>query len=428
MTRPPARPKTRPRLVQRLRKPAYQSALGPGLVTGAADDDPSGIATYSQAGASYGFALLWSVVLAWPFLTAFQFTCAEIARVTGRGLAANLSAHLPRTAVWAVVLMLLGANIFNIAADIAAMGEAARLVTGLPRLPLMVGFAVLSLGLQIFVPYHRYVGLLKWLTLSLFAYVAVVLVVGVEWRQVWQGLVPSLPAGSATTVVAILGTTISPYLFFWQSGQELEEMRLENARPLLSHPRGSGRQLRRLMRDSLGGFLVTMVVSLCIIAATAATLHSGGGTTIATAADAAAALRPVAGDFAFALFALGIVGTGMLAVPVLAGSAAYALAEVMGWRAGLELKPREAGGFYGVIFVAVAAALALDLAGIDAMKALFWTAVVNGVVAVPVMLAIMVLASRRAVMGKFRARGAQAVLGWGAVLLMLAASAGMVLG
>ncbi|WP_310497111.1 divalent metal cation transporter [Sandarakinorhabdus sp.] len=412
---------------QRLRKPVYHSALGPGLVTGAADDDPSGIATYSQAGASYGYALLWPVVLAWPFLTAFQFTCAEIARVTGRGLAANLTANLPRSAVWTVVLMLLGANIFNIASDIAAMAEAARLVTGLPRLPLMVGFALLSLGLQIFVPYHRYVGILKWLTLSLFAYVAVILMVGVPWRSMLAGLVPSLPSGSATTVVAILGTTISPYLFFWQSAQELEEMQLEHARPLNKSPAGAGRELHRLVMDSAGGFLVTMVISVCIISATAATLHGAGTNTIATAADAAAALRPIAGDFAFMLFAVGIIGTGMLAVPVLAGSAAYALAEVMGWRAGLEFKPAEARGFYGIIFVAVASALALDLFGIDAMQALFWTAVVNGLVAVPVMVAIMVLASRRAVMGRFAVRGGQAWLGWGAAALMAAAAAGMFL-
>lgn len=416
-----------PPLTHRLKKPAYHSALGPGLVTGAADDDPSGIATYSQAGAAYGFALLWPVVLAWPFLTAFQFTCAEIARVTGKGLAANLATHLPRAAVWAVVLMLLGANIFNIAADIAAMGEAARLVTGLPRLPLMVGFAVLSLGLQIFVPYHRYIGLLKWLTLTLFAYVLVVLAVGVDWRAAMAGLWPSLPAGSATTVVAILGTTISPYLFFWQSAQELEEMQLEHARPLLQRPRAAPHELSRLLKDSAGGFLVTMIISLCIIAATAATLHGAGTTTIATAADAAAALRPIAGDFAFALFAIGIIGTGLLAVPVLAGSAAYALSEVMGWRAGLELKPREAAGFYAVIFLAVTAALALDLIGIDPILALFWSAVVNGLVAVPVMLAIMLLASRHTVMGQFRARGAQAVLGWGAVLLMALSAAGMFL-
>ncbi|OSZ67092.1 iron transporter [Sphingomonas sp. IBVSS1] len=414
-------------LGHRLRRPAYLSALGPGLVTGAADDDPSGIATYAQAGATHGYALLWPVVLAWPFLTAFQFTCAEIARVTGKGLAANLKASLPRPVVWGVVLLLLAANIFNIAADIAAMAEAARLVVGGNRTVLMAGFALLSLGLQIFVPYHRYVGLLKWLTLSLFAYVGVVLVAGVPWPAFAAGLWPSLPAGSATTIVAILGTTISPYLFFWQSAQELEEMQLHRAAPLSRRPRGAAHELHRLVIDSAAGFLVTMIISLCIIAATAATLHGAGGHPIATAADAAAALRPIAGDFAFALFACGIIGTGLLAVPVLAGAAAYALAELMGWRAGLELEPREAAGFYTVIALSVLAAFLIDLAGIDAMQALFWTAVANGVVAVPVMLAIMLLASRRRVMGRFRVAGGQALLGWGAVALMAAASAGMLL-
>lgn len=412
---------------RRWHTPTYLSAVGPGLVTGAADDDPSGIATYAQAGATYGYALLWPVVLAWPFLTAFQFTCAEIARVTGKGLAANLTAHLPRPAVWGVVMLLLGANIFNIASDIAAMGEAARLVTGWNRQALMVGFALFSLGLQVFVPYHRYVGLLKWLTVSLFAYVGVVLVAGVPWTAFLAGLWPSLPVGSATTVVAILGTTISPYLFFWQSAQEVEEMQLHRRVPLFQRPRGAAHELTRLAFDSGAGFLVTMVISLCIIAATAATLHGTGGATITTAAEAAAALRPVAGDFAFALFALGIIGTGLLAVPVLAGSAAYALSEAMGWRAGLELKPREAAGFYGVIALSVVVALAIDLAGIDAMQALFWTAVINGLVAVPVMVAIMALASRRAVMGRFRVRSAQGLLGWGAVLLMAGAAAAMML-
>jgi len=411
-------------LRHKLARPQHRSALGPGLITGAADDDPSGIATYSQAGAAFGYALLWPVILAWPFLTAFQFTCAEIARVTGRGLAANLARHLWRPAVWAVVVLLLGANIFNIAADLAAMAAAARLVTGLPQQPLMLGFALLSLATQVFVPYHRYVNILKWLTLSLFAYVAVVFVVGVPWASALPGLWPSLPPASATTIVAVLGTTISPYLFFWQSAQELEEMELTGAAPL-ARRRGAGRELHRLLFDSVGGFLVTMLVSLCIIAATAATLHAHGITTIATAADAAAALRPIAGDFAFALFACGIIGTGLLAVPVLAGSAAYALAEVMGWRAGLELTPKEAGGFYSIIALAMLAAVFLDFAGIDPMQALFWTAVTNGVVAMPVMVAILVLASRRAVMGGFALRGVQAWLGWGAAALMAAASAAM---
>ncbi len=418
---------TKAPLHHRLKRPPYHSALGPGLVTGAADDDPSGIATYAQAGATHGYALLWPVVLAWPFLTVFQFTCAEIARVTGKGLAANLKSSLPRPAVWGVVVLLLGANILNIAADIAAMAEAARLVAGGNRTALMAGFAAGSLLLQVFVPYHRYVGLLKWLTLSLFAYVGVVLVAGVPWRAFAAGLWPSVPAGSATTIVAILGTTISPYLFFWQSSQEIEEMRLHHVAPLSRRPRGATRELHRLVMDSAVGFLVTMLISLCIIAATAATLHGAAGHAIATAADAAAALRPVAGDFAFALFASGIIGTGLLAVPVLAGSAAYALAELMGWRAGLELKPREAAGFYAIISLAVLAALGIDLAGIDAMQALFWSAVANGVVAVPVMLAIMLLASRRAVMGRYRVTGAQALIGWGAVALMALASAGMLL-
>lgn len=418
---------TPPRPKRRWHSPPYLSAVGPGLVTGAADDDPSGIATYAQAGASFGYAMLWPVVLAWPFLTAFQFTCAEIARVTGKGIAANLTAHLPRPAVWGVVMLLLGANIFNIAADIAAMGEAARLVTGWSRTGLMVGFALLSLVLQIFVPYHRYVGLLKWLTVSLFAYVGVVLVAGVPWAAFLAGLWPSLPAGSATMVVAILGTTISPYLFFWQSAQEIEEMQLKRRSPLFRRPRGATHELTRLAFDSGAGFLVTMIISLCIIAATAATLHGAGNSTITTAAQAAAALRPIAGDFAFALFACGIIGTGLLAVPVLAGSAAYALSELMGWRAGLELKPREAAGFYGVITLSVIVALAIDLAGIDAMQALFWTAVINGLVAVPVMVAIMALASRRAVMGRFHVAGAQAVLGWGAVVLMAGAAGAMLI-
>jgi Mn2+/Fe2+ NRAMP family transporter len=307
------------------------------------------------------------------------------------------------------------------------MGEAARLVTGWNRPALMTGFALLSLGLQVFVPYHRYVGLLKWLTLSLFAYVGVVLVAGVPWAAFLAGLWPSLPAGSATTVVAILGTTISPYLFFWQSAQEIEEMQLHRRAPLFRRPRGANQELARLALDSGAGFLVTMVISLCIIAATAATLHGAGGASITTAAEAAAALRPIAGDFAFALFACGIIGTGLLALPVLAGSAAYALAEVMGWRAGLELKPREAAGFDAVIALSVLAALAIDMAGIDPMQALFWTAVANGLVAVPVMVAIMLLASRRAVMGQFRAAGAQAVLGWGAVVLMAGAAAAMLI-
>ena len=411
-------------------RPNWLTALGPGLVTGAADDDPSGIATYSQAGAAFGLSLLWTVVLTLPFMAVFQSICARIARVTGVGLARNIRTLLPMPVTILLVVLLLAANIFNMAADIAAMGAAAKLVTGLPVGPQALVLALLSLGLQLFVPYHRYVGLLKWLTLSLFAYVAVVMVVGAPWAKVAQAILfPRFvaDAGMATMVVAVFGTTISPYLFFWQSAQEIEEMGLHGKPSLLSRPEPARREFARIGIDTWVGMAFSNIVALAIMLATAVTLNANGITTIATAADAAAALRPIAGDFAFALFAIGIVGTGLLAVPVLAGSAAYALAELMGWRAGLELKPREAAGFYGVIFAAVAAALALDLIGIDPIKALFWSAVVNGLVAVPVMLAIMLLASRRAVMGQFRVRGAQAVLGWGAAGLMALSAAVMFL-
>lgn len=413
------------RLAHRLKKPNFFSALGPGLVTGAADDDPSGIATYSQAGAAFGYQLLWPVVLAWPFLTNFQFTCAEIARVTGKGLAANMAANFPRAVLWGVVFLLLVANTLNIASDLSAMGEAARLVVGGDRHWLTGGFALLSLLLQVFVPYHRYVSLLKWLTLSLFAYVGVVLLVGLPWMTVARALVmPSLTfdARTATTIVALLGTTISPYLFFWQAAQELEDMGLRHSRPLRQGGATARREIQRLRVDSFAGFLVTMLVSLCIICATAATLHAQGADKLASAADAAAALRPVAGDLAFALFAVGIIGTGLLAVPVLAGSAAYALSEAMGWRAGLELKPREAAGFYGVIGTAIVAALIFDFVDIDPIVALFWTAVVNGVVSVPVMVAVMALATRRTVMDGVTVGPRQRWLGWGAVALMTVAS------
>jgi Mn2+/Fe2+ NRAMP family transporter len=399
-------------------------------VTGAADDDPSGIATYSQAGATFGFGLLWTLVLTFPFMAVFQSICARIARVTGAGLVRNIRRLLPWPVTAALVALLLGANVFNIAADFAAMGAAAELVTGLPARPQAAVLALLSLWLMLFVPYHRYVGLLKWLTLSLFAYVAVVMVVGVPWRDaaaamLWPGT--GLDAEAATMVVAVFGTTISPYLFFWQSAQEIEEMDLHAKPSLLDRPASAAPELHRIGIDTWVGMGISNLVALAIMLATAVTLHAHGVTSIETAADAAAALRPIAGDLAFALFALGIIGTGLLAVPVLAGSAAYALSELMGWRAGLELSPRQAAGFYGVITMAVSAALGLDHVGIDPIHALVWSAVVNGLVAVPVMAAVMLLASRRAVMGRFCVTGGQAVLGWGAVLLMAAAAAGMLL-
>jgi Mn2+/Fe2+ NRAMP family transporter len=404
------------------------TALGPGLITGAADDDPSGIATYSQAGARFGFAMLWSVVLIYPFMATFQLICAEVARVSGSGLAANMKDSFPRAIAVGVVLLLLIANTLNIAADIAAMGAAAELVTGLPHRGFTIGLALLSLGLQLFVPYHLYVRYLKWLTLALFAYVGVVLLIDVPWAAVARSIVwPQMPltGAAATMLVAILGTTISPYLFFWQAAQEIEDAAARHERPLKRDHEHAATEFRRMRIDTWGGTGFTHLIAIAIMISTAVTLNAAGITNITTAAQAAEALRPLAGDFAFALFATGIIATGLLAVPVLAGSAAYALSEVMGWRAGLELKPRQARHFYGVISLAVLAALGLDFLNVDPMIALFWSAVVNGVVAVPVMTVIMLLAGRRSVMGSFAVTGPHKWLGWAATVVMGAAAAVM---
>ncbi|GGE06409.1 iron transporter [Polymorphobacter glacialis] len=401
------------------------AALGPGLVTGAADDDPSGIATYSQAGARFGFGMLWTIVLTYPFMAVFQLICASIARVSGYGLAANMKRSFPIGVARSVVTLLLIANVLNIAADIAAMGVAAEMVTGLPHHGLTIGFALLSLLLQLFVPYHRYVSLLKWLTLSLFAYVGVVLLVSVPWARVASAIVwPQMPmtAAAATMVVAIFGTTISPYLFFWQAAQELEDSNARKQRPLRRDHKHAAGEFRRLAIDTWGGMAFSNIIALAIMISTAVTLNAAGITNIATAADAAEALRPIAGEFAFALFAIGIIATGMLAVPVLAGSGAYALSEVMGWQTGLALRPRAARNFYGIITLAIVAATALDFLRIDPMLALFWSAIVNGVVAVPVMTVIMLLAGRRSVMGAYTVKGWHRAIGWAATALMALAS------
>ncbi len=401
------------------------TALGPGLVTGAADDDPSGIATYSQAGARFGLAMLWTLFLTYPFMAVFQLICAQIARISGRGLAANMRRSFPAWVAASVVVLLLIANTLNIAADIAAMGAAAELVTGLSRRNFAIVFALGSLTLQIFVSYHSYVKILKWLTLSLFAYVGVVLLVDVPWRQVVVALVwPGLPmtGAAATMIVAIFGTTISPYLFFWQAAQEVEDIAARQGRPLKHDRISAPAEFRRLRIDTWGGMAFSNLIALAIMLGTAVTLHNAGVTNIATAADAAKALRPIAGDLAFALFATGIIATGLLAIPVLAGSAAYALSEVMGWRTGLALKPRQALHFYGVISLATLAAIGLDFAHVDPMQALFWSAVVNGVVAVPVMVVIMLLAQRPAVMGIFALKGWTSRFGWAATALMALAS------
>jgi Mn2+/Fe2+ NRAMP family transporter len=402
------------------------SRIGPGLITGVADDDPSGIATYSQAGAQFGLNMLWTMPLAFPLMAAVQSMCAHIGRVTGKGLAANIKATFSPIVLLGVVLLLLVANILNIAADVAAMGEVAELVTGLNRHLMTAFFVFGTLLLQVFVPYHRYVFFLKWLTLSLLAYAAVLFTVHVPWgqvalRTVWPRL--TLNSDTAAMVVAVFGTTISPYLFFWQASEEVEDMQAKPAAaPLVRDARKAGTELRRIRWDTWSGMFYSNITAYFIILATAVTLNVAGITDINTAAQAASALRPLAGDFAYTLFALGILGVGLIGVPVLAGSAAYALSEAMGWKWGLERKATDARGFYGVIAVSVLAGLVIQYLPISPMKALFWSAVINGVVAVPLMVVIILLATNKSVMGAFTVSRSLIILGWIATAVMGAAA------
>ena len=400
--------------------------LGPGLVTGVADDDPSGIATYSQAGAQFGLNMLWTMPFAYPLMSAVQSMCARIGRVTGKGLAANIKSAFPPIVLRTVVLFLLVANILNIAADVAAMGEVAELVSGINRHAMTAAFVIATLLLQVLIPYHRYVFFLKWLTLSLLAYAAVLFTVHVPWREValrtvWPRF--TIDAGAAAVIVGVFGTTISPYLFFWQASQEVEDMNAADAAlPLLDDITSAPAELRRIRWDTWSGMLYSNIAAYFIILATAVTLHAAGVTSIETAAQAASALRPLAGNFAFFIFALGILGVGMIGVPVLAGSGAYALSETMGWSEGLELKAVDARGFYGVIAVSVLAGLAIQYSPISPMRALFWSAVVNGVVAVPLIVVIILLARNRQVMGALVASRSTIIMGWITAVVMGAAA------
>lgn len=418
-------------LRRRIRSIALFEQLGPGLVTGAADDDPSGIATYSQTGARFGFGLLWTLLLTYPLMTAIQLVSGQIGRVTGKGLAHNMGAVIPRAAVTGLVALLFVANTINIGADLAAMGAAGQLLAGGGAHLFTIAFAVASLLLQMFIPYKKYVKILKWLTLVLFAYVAVVLVVRLDWAQVGRGLfMPDLAMlkskEAITTIVALFGTTISPYLFFWQTAQEVEDVDHDaEAKPLKEAPEQAKREMGRIRLDTFFGMAVSNLIALAIMIATAATLHAAGKTQIATAADAAKALEPAAGKFAFLLFSLGIIGTGLLSVPVLAGSAAYAVGETRGWTCGLDNKPWEAVGFYCVIGAATLLGVGIDALNIDPMKALFWSAVVNGVIAVPMMIVMMVVVSRRDQMGRFIAGPALKSFGWLATAVMAAATVAM---
>jgi len=395
--------------------------LGPGLVTGAADDDPSGVATYSQVGAQFGYGMGWAILFSYPLLASIQAISAEIGSVTGMGVAQNLRRHYPRWLLQIVVNLLLIANIINLGADLGAMGAALGLLIGGPVMVYAGLFAIVCVLMEIFMSYTSYARVLKWSTLALLSYVAVVFVAGVDWGKAAYGaLVPNFVFDNAhaMALVAVLGTTISPYLFFWQAGQEVEEQHRRHVKPLCVAPRRAGSELRRIRLDTMLGMGFSHLTALFIVIATAATLNAHGITHVESSAQAAEALRPIAGDFAFALFAIGIIGTGMLAVPILAGSAAYAVSESFGWVEGLDRKPREAKAFYATIAVATIAGLTLNYVGVDPIKALYWAAVVNGVLAAPLMVVMMLIATNRAVMGKLRVSGRLAVGGWLATAVM----------
>ena len=405
--------------------------VGPGLITGVADDDPSGIGTYSQAGAQFGLNMLWTMPLCYPLMSAVQLMCAQIGRVTGKGLAANIKAAFPRPVLLGVIALLLIANTLNIAADVAAMGEVGELVTGIDRHAMTLLFVGVTLGLQIGVAYHRYVVYLKWLTISLLAYAAVLFTVHVPWGQValrtlWPRF--SLDSASAAMIVAVFGTTISPYLFFWQASEEVEDMRRAKGHALIgADPVVARKELRRMNWDTWSGMGYSNLSAWFVILATAVTLHVAGITDINTAAQAASALRPLAGNFAFALFAVGLLGVGLIGVPVLAGSGAYAAAEAMNWREGLEGDARKEPRFYGVIAVSVLLGLGIQYSPISPMKALFWSAVINGVVAVPLLAVICLLVVKKAIMGEYTASRWLVGMGWVTTAMMGAAAACMLL-
>ena len=427
---PPA-PKTSPDDVKQPDRPKLLQVLGPGLITGASDDDPSGIATYSQAGAQFGFALGWVMLFSWPLMCAIQEISARIGRVTGRGLAGNLKQHYPGWISYSVVSLLVIANVINIGADLGAMGAALKLLLGGPELVYVVAFGVLSVLLEVFSRYSRYVSILKWLTLSLFAYVGVAFVVHMPWAEALHDLVVphiTFDGPQLTVIVALLGTTISPYLFFWQAEEEVEEVEERPlAQPLSRAPAQAPAEFRRIRVDTYIGMAFSNIAALFIILVTAATLHAHGITDIQTSAQAAEALRPIAGPFAFAVFAVGIIGTGLLALPVLAGSSAYALGEIFGWKVGLARKPLQAKAFYGAIAMATLVGVVLNFSPIDPIKALFWTAVINGLVAVPIMATMMHLSSHRAAMGDFTLHTGLKIMGWAATLVMAAAAVGLFL-
>ena len=419
-------------------KKSFLARLGPGLITGASDDDPSGIGTYSQAGAQYGYGLLWTMLFSLPLMASIQEISARIGRITGRGLAGNIRRHYPAWLLYPVVFLLVVANTINLGADIGAMGDALALIVGGPALLYAAAFAVACVLLEVFASYPHCSKVLKWLTLVLFSYVATVFMVHVPWPEAMKGvLMPSvrLDGKYLSMLIAILGTTISPYLFFWQASQETEEIKSNPEEDSLKHaPEQAREQFGRIRLDTYVGMAFSNLVAFFIILSSAVTLHAHGVTDIETSAQAAEALRPLAGKLTFILFALGIVGTGLLAVPVLAGSAAYAVGEALKWHTGLDRKPLDAKGFYCVLTAATLLGLAINVPAVQRhthlspIKALFWAAVVNGVASVPIMVVMMLMCHNKKVMGQFtRISKTLRLMGWLATAVMALATAGMFL-
>jgi NRAMP (natural resistance-associated macrophage protein)-like metal ion transporter len=412
------------------RLPIYLKALGPGIVTGAADDDPSGIATYSQIGAQFGFAMLWTMLFSYPLMAGIQEISAWIGRVTGVGIAGNIRRHYSPIILYPLVGLLLIANVINLGADLGAMGAALQLVAGGPALLYTVAFGVISVIGAVALPYKQYAEYLKWTTLVLFVYAATALIVKFPLMPVVMGtFIPSMSFSNSylTALTAVFGTTISPYLFFWQASVEVEEQRAApHEKPLKHAPRQAPAQLERMRGDTYLGMAFSNIIAFFIILDTAAVLHAHGITDIQTGAQAAEALRPLAGELAFLLFSIGIIGTGLIAIPVLAGSSAYALSEALKWPIGLERKLHRARGFYGILAVATLIGVALNFVGMNPIKALFWSAVINGVAAVPIMITMMLMTGNKKITGGLRLPTLQRVIGWIATGVMFAVAASMI--
>jgi NRAMP (natural resistance-associated macrophage protein)-like metal ion transporter len=406
----------------------FLNRLGPGLITGASDDDPSGIGTYTQAGAALGFATLWTAIVTLPLMIVVQHICAKIGMCSGRGLAGVLRRYYSKWLLFPTVIGLVIANTINAGADIAAISAAINIFVPIPISVMVIPIALAIVALQVWGSYHLIVRVFKWLTISLFAYVIAAFLAKPDWSAVFRAtIVPqiSLTSQYITTIVAILGTTISPYLFFWEASEEVEEEKSEGRIKLSDRKGATDQEIRKERIDTIIGMLFCNVVFYFVILAAGATLHVSGQTNIQSATEAAQALRPLAGDMATVLFAIGLIGAGLLAVPVLTGSAAYAVAETLGWPSGLDETPRHAKKFYGVIALSTLVGVAIDFLGINPITALFWTAVINGVLAPPMLVVVMLVANNKRVMGSRTNGGTTNIIGWLAVIVMFAAAIGM---